>query len=570
MITTHHSGLSPSITSLNFILNTVLAIIFFALRAVEPWSSVSLVIVIFVVYVCIVCEDFEQRLMYLKSKAKERRESPGDLVEIGGNISKDVAFVLKLLDASHKALHRELRWVGIVGSDVGDGTALETLSPNVSVAAAAAGAVHPHMALSRLLCRAVMMASMPRAAAISSSEGGRSGSGSGGGSGSGPETSSSVTAAEHRSASVNNLCDKIFGIMEDAAGTALPLYTGEFCDLALTSHVDIYEMLVFLLAQDAVCHGSTCICSVRLTFQESKWQVNIQIAAVIEGRAGGGLGPNKGNFFASSSFANPYSLHTSNPFHVGDDDLDDGGSGLLGGGGSDDNRWTATEGIGKYLSTDAQLRNTYHTPLTRMANKIATTHANVLITVEQPEVTQGVIFHRRSIPVSGPTPFGARIPSGGLLDDARRDWVLVEQHAGDEAVLADLRRKLEMLKVPVKVFKGAIEYKVWNKHHNIVVVTQNALDAYFEQMHPDLARLSDSRVVLCSSASTYSFIDGDDALRLSLEQKYQLTDTHSMSILASLPEVHLCVQRVAHRQRPGRSRRDIAIPPVSSSKNPIP
>jgi hypothetical protein len=302
---------------------------------------------------------------------------------------------------------------------------------------------------------------------------------------------------------------------------------------------------------------------VRLVFQESKWQVNIQIAAVIEGRTGS-LGPNGSNFFASSSFANPYSLHTSNPFHVGDDDLDDG-AGMLGGG-ADDSRWTGTEGIGKYLSTDAQLRNTYHTPLTRMANKIATTHANVQITVEQPEITQGVIFHRRSIPVSGPTPFGARIPSSGLLDDAKRDWVLVEQHAGDEAVLADLRRKLEMLKVPVKVFKGVIEYKMWNKHHNIVVVTQNALDAYFEQMHPDLARLSDSRVVLCSSA-TYSFIDGDDALRLSLEHKYQLTDTHPMSILASLPEVHLCVQRVAHCQRPGRSRQKDA---TVYKKDPLP
>ena len=537
LIVSHHCGMSQSLAWLNFFVGVVLWIVWFVVGSDIKWTGVGMIIATFMIFLCVTCEDFELRLAYLKFKTEETREglagaaSDNSVSNSHRILSKDLSHVLKLVDHSHALLHGE-----ILGSSQFRGNSASLEQPG------AAQLMHI-----RLLCQALMAASMSQKAMMDFEK----------------EKIDKSPATRGSGVYLSQQCAKVFGLLEATAGTALALYTSaESPDFFLAAYTEIYQMVLYLLVSDAVLGqegtpiGSNLgICSVKLVYHNNKWQVNIQIAQALSTGPGwqGVAGDRTGSDSIGSSGYHDSFPGTSFGVHGGANDDDDELE-------APENRWIF-EGVGKHLSTDPQLRNTHHTPLTRLANKIAATQANVQISTEPPEVISGVVFHRRSFPVPGDAPYGITGQSLSLSLGVLQEWVLVEQHAIDETALLDLKGKLELLQVPVRICKGAVEYKIWNQRHYVVVVSESALESYYEQMHADLIRLSEIRVVLAGSGDK-DLVDGDTLRKI--EAKYQFKDAHALSRLASLSEVHQTILRVVQSQRP-RVFGKPAVAPAASS-----
>jgi len=338
---------------------------------------------------------------------------------------------------------------------------------------------------------------------------------------------------------LSHLCAKAFNLLEAIADSALPLYAAvDSPDFLMMTSIDVYEMMLYLLLADAVLGAQSSnvgVCSVKLKYHENTWQVNLQIALA--------LAPQPLQGFEVEELllsGGPYGYNGFLDVPDEDEELE-----------LPEMSWIL-QGVGRLLSADLQQRNARQPPLTRLAAKIALTQACVRLNTDPPEAIEGIIFHRRSFNVPGQKhqDLGIADQRLSVAVDNKQEWVLVEQHPSDEAAFIDLKRKLELLQVPVRICKGVSSYKQWTQMHNVVVISESALETSCEQIHTNLLRLSDIRVVLTSAAPDKGQELVDDDTLHNIQVKYQLENVHTLPRLASLHRVHQAVQRVMNSQRP--------------------
>lgn len=507
MIFTHHCGLAQSICWLNYCYSTILCIIFYSATDVTWWSSMSMLFTLLAVAVCLACEDYELRQSYIQHKSREaaKGERDSNPEDNARGYSKGLSYVMKLVNDTHTQLFDALSSSG-------------SLDPKGPI-----NTLGTYYQQSRLLCHAVLLSSMSKEGLSEYQK---------------EKPDDTFTGPPH-GVYLSKLLLEIFSLCEISAGTALPFYaSADSPDLFSMTNKNLYEVLLYLLIGDAVGDGqgrepSGGICSVGLSYSSNRWVLRVQIAMLVDREPAA-------NMFNAMSSLEVGQLHSSidRLIYNDQDELDP------------ENEWS--EGLGMFLSGESGRKTSYHSPLTRLAHTIVGTHLDDVVTVESPEVSQGIVFHRRSFPL--PTNAPLRICGHSMLIGTSQTWVIIEQHFLDESVVQDLKTKLDMLKVPVKVCKGIMEYKILGEKNNVVVITETAIKSFDERLRQELITLSDSRVVLCSTA-----IDMGRSVE-QIEKLYQITNVSMLGRMSPLIEVFKCVQLVTRTHRPLKFRRHNKVP----------
>lgn len=305
----------------------------------------------------------------------------------------------------------------------------------------------------------------------------------------------------------SRICEKLFVVYESIAENSLTLFLDDTAsEVFITAPQGLFELVLFLLIQDAVCDPNPGICFIETECIEDAWYMNVTISILDD--------PLINSTEINSSFVLG-STHDEpdNPF---------------------------LEGLLPIVEKSKSLNSSFSL---RLADIICQKYFQSELTAPEPDYSPDsnlrILKRTFRLPEEGTSVIQGMSSAQYNRVAVRNHWLFIEHVVGDEENVSYLKDKLAMLRVPL-AFCPMYQLSKLTEKYRIAVISDSLLIKFHLQLRKDISSVALKLIVICDSKTTPEHF----------YQAYGVFVTSCISSRATMHEIFYCIQSVTRRLAP--------------------
>ena len=315
----------------------------------------------------------------------------------------------------------------------------------------------------------------------------------------------------------SRICEKLFVIFESVAENSLSLFLDDTAsEVFITAQQGLFELLLFLLMQDAVYNPNQAICVVETECIEDKWYITATISTLLNDRVNTNTNDNINNVFLTKE--EPKEKPSTNVFAE----------------------------IGEKLLPiiEEETVKTNATFTLRLADIIAHKYFDTNIVAPVPDANPDsnlrIMKRTFKLPEDGTSVVQGMSSAQYNQVTLRHHWLFIEQVGGDDENISYLKEKFSLLRVPLAICQIYQLSKLTEKYR-IAVISDSILIKFHLQLCKDIAAVALKLVVISDSKSM---------------PPIYFYNTYGISVAACIPsrasirEIFNCIQNVTKKLDP--------------------
>jgi len=312
----------------------------------------------------------------------------------------------------------------------------------------------------------------------------------------------------------SRICEKLFVIYESIAESSLTLFLDDTAsEVFITAPQGLFELVLFLLIQDAVCDPNPGICFIETECIEDTWYMSVTISTLED--------PLTNDVNSNTTPSNSFSLSSSSATQE-----------------ISDNPF-----LGDLLPIiEKESKNNASFSLC-LADLISQKYFNSKVNSPEPDLSPHpnlrILKRTFRLPEDGTSVVQGMSSAQYNRVTLRNHWLFIEHVVGDEDNISYLKEKLTMLRVPL-AFCPMYQLSKLTEKYRIAVISDSVLMKFHLQLMKDVTAVALKLVVICDSNTTPNHF----------YNTYGIFVTACISSRAPIHEIFQCIQTVTRRLAP--------------------